>query len=426
MKYILALKLQFLARLILKKYQPRIIAITGSVGKTSVKDAIFAVVSKQISAWRSPANYNNELGVPLAIIGARSGGRSVFAWLGVFLRALRIIFFPFSYPKILVLEMGADHPGDIQKLALLAVPEMSVVTAVSSAHTEFFGDIKRVAEEKGRIIDALPRIGVAILNRDDDLAYAMAARSKGRVVTYGFRDGSDVQAREMKMRSGGPYSLGGVSFTLRHQGNSLTVFLPGVAGRQHVFAALAAAAAGFSFGMTLAAVVEGLGAYTPPAGRMRLLPGIKNTILIDDTYNASPRAALEALLALKSLADARGGARRIAVLGDMLELGGETENAHREVGARAAESADMLIGVGEASRFLCEEAQKCGMSKSTVAHFHTAAEAGHWLQDEVRSGDVVLVKGSQGVRMERIVKEVMGEPLRAKELLVRQSDEWQG
>lgn len=421
MKGILGAKLRFFARLILRKYRPRIIAITGSVGKTSAKEAIFAVVSGKFSAWKSPSNYNNELGVPLSIIGVKAAGKSFFRWLAVFARAKRMIFFPYRYPKALVLEMGADHVGDIRKLTALARPSVAVVTAVSPAHLEFFGTMKHVIEEKGSLVEALAEDGVAILNRDDDAVFGMAALTRARKITFGFREGADVQAVEMSERPDG-----GVAFKLRQGGSTVPVTLLGVAGRQHVYAALAAAAVGKALGMNLVEIAEALRKYQAPPGRMRVLSGIKESLVIDDTYNSSPRAALEALLALERMAVARNGARGIAVLGDMLELGTATEDAHREVGARAAKTAQVVAGVGEAARFLCDQAVKSGMPQEKVFHFHTAAEAGHWLQDEVKSGDVVLVKGSQGVRMERIVKEVMAEPLRAKELLVRQSDEWQG
>lgn len=421
MKHILVAALHFFAKRIVTKYRPRIIAITGSVGKTSAKEAIFAALASKFSVRASPKNYNNEFGVPLAIIGSLAGGRSPLRWMAVFFRAARILAFSSAYPKILVLEMGADHPGDIQTLAALAQPSLAVITAVSSAHLEFFGSVKRVAEEKGKLAEALPKEGTAILNRDDDLVFAMRERAKARILTFGFRDGSDVRAIEMAERVSG-----GVAFKVRHAGAVVQVFLPGVAGRAHVYAALAAIAVGIAEGMNALEAAEALRNYRPPAGRMRLIGGIKGSLIIDDTYNASPRAVLEALDALERMTSMREGARGIAILGDMLELGAATEEAHREVGVRAAATAQILIGVGEASRFLCEEAQKCGMPKDVVEHFHTAAEAGHWLQDALQSGDVALIKGSQGMRMELVVKEVMAEPLRARELLVRQSDEWQG
>jgi UDP-N-acetylmuramoyl-tripeptide--D-alanyl-D-alanine ligase len=428
MKLFLTRLLQFFAKLILNKYKPRIIALTGSVGKTSSKEAVFAVLKNYFDVRASYKNYNNELGVPLTIIGSKTGGRSLFHWLLVFFRALRLLILPSDYPKILVLEMGADHPGDIEKLTKLAPPEVAVVTAVSPVHLEFMGSIEEVAKEKRKLVESLPKNGVAVLNNDDERVLAMKGKTRARIITFGFKKEAEVQAIEMGeyLEKGvmNTQALGGINFKINYQGNVVPVFLSNVLGRQHVYAALVGASVGLVLGLNLVEISEGLKNYQAPAGRMRLIRGIKNTLIIDDTYNASPQAVLEALEVFARLRE-KENRRWIAVLGDMLELGSFTEEAHRQVGRKCREVCDLLVTVGERARFIADEAIIVGMPKERVMTMHTTEEAGHWLQEIIKEGDCLLIKGSQGMRMERIVKELMAEPLRAQELLVRQEKEWQ-
>ncbi|MDP3245263.1 MAG: Mur ligase family protein [bacterium] len=427
MKYLLEKFLQSLAYLLVRKYKPTIIAITGSVGKTSAKEAIHAVLKDYFDVWKSPANYNNELGVPLTIIGCESAGHSIKKWLGAFWRGFSLLFGKHHYPKILVLEMGADHPGDIKNLVKLAPPTIAVVTAVSPVHLEFFSNLKKVAAEKSKILEKLTTDGTAILNADDELVLEMKQKTKSKVLTFGFNSGASVYALELIESLGNGLekgeALGKVNFKIAYEGSIVPMSLINVLGRQHVYAALAATAVGLTLGLNLIEISKGLEKYEAPRGRMKLIPGIKNTLLIDDTYNSSPRAALEALDVLGRLPAAEN-TRRFAVLGDMLELGAFTEEAHKQVGERAAKCADRLILVGEAMSFAKKAAVKSGLAEEHILHFHNAPEAGHFLQDEVKEGDVLLIKGSQGMRMEKVVKELMAEPLKAGELLVRQSKEW--
>jgi UDP-N-acetylmuramoyl-tripeptide--D-alanyl-D-alanine ligase len=427
MKFLLEIVLHLFARAILKKYHPKVVAVTGSVGKTSAKEAIFAVLKNHFDVWRNPSNYNNELGVPLTIIGAKTGGRSLFKWFCVFFKALYLLVLPCRYPKVLILEMGADHPGDIEKLVKFARPTISVVTAVCPVHLEFFGTLKRVAEEKGKIIECLPKEGVAILNYDDEMVFAMGEKTGAKIMTFGFKEGATVGAIEMSehLELGviKDKALGGVIFKIRYAGSVVPIFLSNVLGKQHVYAALSGAAVGLALDLNLVEISEGLKQYQAPRGRMQLVKGIKETMIIDDTYNSSPWAALEALEVLGRFGK-KEETRRIAVLGDMLELGKYTEEGHRKVGRRCAQMAELVVAVGERAAFLADESLKAGIQKENVFHFHTAKEAGHFLQGMIKSGDILLVKGSQGMRMERVVRELMAEPLKAEELLVRQGKEW--
>ncbi|MBI4050291.1 MAG: UDP-N-acetylmuramoyl-tripeptide--D-alanyl-D-alanine ligase [Candidatus Doudnabacteria bacterium] len=415
MKRLLQFILRVLSQLILWKYQPVVIAITGSVGKTSTKEAIFAVAAAKLRTWKSRGNYNNEIGVPLAIIGAESGGKNIWAWLGVLLRAKLLFLLPYPYPKVLVLEMGADRPGDIEYLMSFVHPKISVVTAVGPSHLEYFGKVERIAREKSRIITGLVVGGAAVLNYDDEKVQAMALKHADRIFFYGLDPEADIFASDLAEKTAGTY------FKIHYHGNVVPVELPGGLGKPNVYAALAAVAVGLALKMNLVEISRALGAFEPPPGRLRLLAGIKDTKIIDDTYNAAPSSALAALEVLARL----GEKRRIAVLGDMLELGESTEGSHRQLGAVVVElKINVLVTVGSRAKFIADEARRLGMPARDILEFATSDEALKPVQRLLRKGDTVLVKGSQGVRMEKIVKEIMAEPEKAGRLLCRQSPDW--
>jgi UDP-N-acetylmuramoyl-tripeptide--D-alanyl-D-alanine ligase len=408
-----------LAALVVHRHAPLIVAVTGSVGKTSARSAIAAVLARSFRVRASTGNFNNELGVPLTILGVASApGRSPFAWAALFFRAFRLAYGRVDpdFPKVLVLEMGADHPGDLMYLAAIAPPDVAVITAVAEAHTEYFGSIDGVAEEKGTLVEVLPERGWAVLNADDPRVAAMADRTGAGVMRYGLGSDADVRAENVTIES----AMGTVftRFGLVMDGQRFETTLSGAVGTGAVSAALAGAAVASVLGVDPKLIPFGLAAFQPAPGRLRVLSGIKKTTILDDSYNASPRAAGLALDTLMAL-PADDGARRIAVMGDMLELGALTEEAHRQVGAKAADAGvDVLIGVGPRSKSLCDGARERGMSQDLVFHMHDALEASHFLQDRLRPGDVILIKGSRGMRMERAVKDLMSEPERADELLV--------
>ena len=419
--------LGILARLVLKKYKPRIVGITGSIGKTSAREAVVSILGTKFHVRGSEKNYNNELGLPLTIVGANSGGKNPILWSWVFCKAFRLLFTKCHYPEVLALEMGADRPGDIAYLTNIAPPEVGVMTGVSAVHTEFLRDINGVLEEKRTLISVLPPSGMAILNGDDELVMSVAGKTRARVITYGFGEKNDLRALEFvaHYRPGEAPDHSGVLMKLVYNGSVVPAKIQGVLGRQHVYAALAGASVGIAFGMNLIEIAKGLSHYKPPRGRMCLVPGIKKTMLIDDTYNASPRATLEALRALREI-EIEENARRIAVIGDMKELGEYTEEGHRGVGEYVAKAGiDILVTVGELARDIARGALHTGMLAENIFEFTDREETGLFVQKELRAGDVVLLKGSQGARMEKITKELMADPLRAKELLVRQNKEWE-
>jgi len=425
MKKFLDKILALLAKNILRKYRPEIIGITGSVGKTSAKEAVFAVLKNKFNVRQNIKNYNTEIGLPLTIIGAKSGHKNILKWLAVFFQALGLLIIrDKKYPKILVLEMGADHPGDIAHLVKIAPCDLSLVTAVSATHLEFFGSVENVKKEKENIVAHQKQNNVAILNYDDELVMAMAKKTSARIVTVGFREGADFRATDINFGFDKDARRSYLVFKLHHNGSIVPVKIENALAKTHIYSFLFAAAVATEKKMGLMEIIEVLKNFYPPKGRMNLLDGIKNTQIIDDTYNSSPKAAQAALEILNELPCA---GRKIAVLGDMLELGAETEAEHKTIGKKVAElNLDLLFAVGERAHYFVDGALSAGFDKNKTFHFDDSGSAGRFLQDKLEAGDLVLVKGSQGVRLEKIVKEIMAEPNRAKELLVRQDEDWMG
>jgi UDP-N-acetylmuramoyl-tripeptide--D-alanyl-D-alanine ligase len=304
---------------------------------------------------------------------------------------------------------------------------VAVLTAVTPVHLEKFGNMEAVQREKARIWSRLR--GVAVGNIDDEKVRMEISKVKTKTVTYGISEDATVRADGISVFTGAGEEvyekIRGVAFKLLGDGSALPVHLPGVLGRSHLYAALAGAATGVAFGLNYHDIVEGLHLYSPLPGRMRLLPGIKHTLLIDDTYNASPAAMESALTELQELPINEGN-KKFACLGDMLELGAESDSLHADIGSLAASSGiDILVCVGERSASIIKAAALGGMAEDHIFHFAGAAEAGKFVQDRIRRGDIILIKGSQSIRLERAVEEIMAEPDRKAELLVRQDPEWQ-
>ncbi len=402
------------------RYRPGVVGVTGSVGKTSTKLAIATVLSTVRRVRVTPGNLNNEIGLPLTILGDWPKGelalvsrdtpagtarlRKVWFWLKVICTsAWRIVSKDATYPEILILEYGADHPGDIKALLKIARPNVSVITAVGEypVHVEFYDGPDDVAREKGRLIECLPVAGFAIMNYDDETVMRLAPRTRGRVISYGFERGAELQISRFENRTEGQELLG-VSFRLAYGGGSVPVSIDHVFGRSQAYAAAAATAAGLIFGLNLVKIAEALRSYRPAPSRMQIVPGIKATTLIDDSYNASPSSMHAALDTLRDL-PAR---RRIAVLGDMLEIGRYTPEAHERVGRLAAQSADILFTVGPRAKFIAEGARAMRMKPANIFSFDTADDAGRPLQDIMKPGDLVLIKGSHAMQLDKVVEEV--------------------
>lgn len=365
--------LQDLAAYWRKRFDCQVIGVTGSTGKTTTKETIWSVLRKAFPTLKSEANYNNEIGLPLTLLNLDE-----------------------SHQKV-VLEMGMYDLGEIARLAEISQPQVGVVTNVGHSHLERLKTLSRIAQAKAELVGALPSDGVAILNGDDPRVRAMAQKSKAEVFFYGLSSKCDLWASEIESRG-----LQGVHFRLHHGGETLYVRIP-LLGRHSVHAALAAAAVGLVEGEPWDQIVAGL---QDIAAQLRLIavPGIKGSTIIDDTYNASPTSTLAAL---NLLSDLEG--RKIAVLGDMLELGSYEEKGHRLVGRRAAEIVDKLVTVGPRSRIIAEEAQALGMDEADLFAVESNQEAVKVLQHLIASGDLILIKGSRGMKMEEIVAKLGGK-----------------
>jgi alanine racemase len=459
------------ASTILAKQQVEVIGITGSVGKTTAKEAIAAVLgalAPDSAVFKNRANYNGLYGLPIALGELRPEHR------------------------IAVLEMAADHLGEIGRLAGIAPPDIAVVTTVEPAHLEAFGSLEAIAREKGDLVAALYPSGLAVLNADDPRVLAMAERTSARVITYGTCAQSHPERvsnitsattqRQRRVSSATARSFAGISlqldlndqpaqddvFTRRgpeddsgtstspedlsqgdhadapdgvgpdvyateilvsREGTSFTVNTPAgcrkinipLLGRHQVYAALAAIAVGLARGVELDTISARLAAMSRVPGRLNPLPGRRGSLILDDSYSASP-AAVEAALETLAALDAR---HRIAVLGDMLELGDYETAGHERVGRQAARILDLLVTKGNRARSIADAARGAGMPADQVIVTYTPEDAARAVLERLAPGDVALVKGSLATRMEQVVRLLMDEPHLAPDLLVRQDAAWQ-
>jgi UDP-N-acetylmuramoyl-tripeptide--D-alanyl-D-alanine ligase len=328
-----------------------------------------------------------------------AAGKNIFGWLFILLTAAKLILFKGeNYPKILILEMAVDKPGDMDYLTGFIRPKIGVLTRIGPVHLEKFGTQEKILQEKSKLIKSLPPTGAAILNYDCKDVLSLRDETRAKCITYGFDDGADVRAKNIL------FSRGQSSFTLEIGEKSVPVVLLHGIGKPQIYAILTGIAAGIYKGMEIEEIKEALKNYYPPQGRGNLIRGIKNTFIIDDSYNASPQSVEAALENLKNLAD-RG--RSIAVLGDMLELGIISSDAHLEIGRKVAEGKiNYLFTVGMRARGIAKGAQMAGMHKDRIYSFDDNLELGKFLKDKIEEGDTVLIKGSRGMKMEEVVEEI--------------------
>ncbi len=424
MKNLVTKILTWASKRVLAKHKPIIIAVTGSVGKTSTRDAIALVLGTKFRVRVPKKNLNTEIGVPLVILDLDKP-TSAWGWLALMFKAIgQATASDQSYPTHLVLEFGADRPGDIKHLCELAPPSVGVVTAITYVHVANYPSLEAMIAEKAELIKCLPADGLAILNADDERTLAMRQLSQALVVTYGSNDQAEVAVVDYVLNA--PRGIRFAVADRRTEEMPTQVELAGTLGAHQALVCAAAIAVGKHFGVSAAQAAKVLSAqYSPPAGRLKPLAGIKQTLLLDDSYNAAPASMNAALEVLKACQPTDVG-RRVAALGEMAELGPHTEEQHRQLGWRAAEAGvDLLVLVGEKSRDTARGALEAGMKDDQIVLVKNAEEAGRYLDKEIKSGDVVLIKGSQSSRMEKTVRDLLADPTKASELLVRQEPEWQ-
>jgi UDP-N-acetylmuramoyl-tripeptide--D-alanyl-D-alanine ligase len=352
-----------------RKLDIRVVGVTGSVGKSTTKELISEVLSTRYRTLKNPGNMNNEIGLPLTVLKLSS-----------------------SYERA-VLEMGFYVPGEIAFLCDIAQPQVGVVTNIGTVHAERAGSQQAIAEGKSELVQALPPSpdGVAILNYDDPLVKAMAQKTKARIFFYGLNPLADLWADEIES-----LGLEGIQFRLNYHNEILHIKVP-LIGQHSVHTALRAAAVGLVEGLTWQEIIEGL---TSNSAQLRLMAvrSESGALLLDDTYNASPESSLSAL---NLLADLDG--RKLAVLGDMLELGQYEKQGHEMVGVRAAQVSEFLVTVGQRSHITAEAARRAGMKTSHIYEFENPGEATQFLKGFLTSKDTVLIKGSRGIQMDLIV-----------------------
>src|SRR3989344_1649369 len=310
-KIIIAI-LKLEAKLILARFKPKIIAISGTVGKTSAKEAVALVLGSEFDVRKSEKSYNSEIGVPLTIIGAKTGWSSLKQWLLIIFKGIKVFFFSTNYRKILVLEMGVDRPKDMEKMVSWVKPYAAVITAVGTVpvHVQYFSGPEELINEKRKLVECLDDNNWAILNIDDKEVSAFRKNTKAKIITYGFSESADLTASNYKMDGDG------IVFKVSYKGNIVPVRLDKFFGRHNVYIILAAIGAGLACGINLVKSVEAVSEMKPLLGRMNLLKGVSGSLIFDDSYNSSP-IAVEAAVEVLSEYPAK---RRIAVLGDMKEL----------------------------------------------------------------------------------------------------------
>lgn len=412
--------LRFMAKAILWKYKPKIVGITGSVGKTSAKEAVFAVLSSRFQVRKNEKNYNNEIGLPLTIIGLESGNRSIFKWTKIFFIWLIKIIFPFKYPEILILEMGVDRPEDMDYLLSFIQPTVGIITNVSGSHLEYFKNVEHIAREKGKLVKNLNEDQMAILNADIDNVFSLSKKIKSKIILFGIGERAQIKASNITFNFDN-FKPQGISFKLNYNGKTIPIRLPFILAPHLIYAALSAVATGIFFKINLVDIAKSLEKFSAPIGRMNLIEGKSGSFVIDDSYNSSPTSALAAMEVLKNLK----AIRKIVALGDMLELGENSELGHREVLKRAfSNGAGLFFLSGDRMKEAAQELESRGEISAKLFFFDNPGLLGKELAKILREGDLVLVKGSQGARMEKAVFEIMRNPDEAEKLICRHSKDW--
>jgi UDP-N-acetylmuramoyl-tripeptide--D-alanyl-D-alanine ligase len=408
------------AWLLLKKHKPYIIAITGNVGKTSTKDAIYSVLAGSGKHVRkSEKSFNSEIGVPLTVLGLPNAWGSVSAWLSNIFTGFILLFLSKSYPRFLVLEIGADHPGDIKKIARWVKPDVVVLTAIPDipVHIEYFKNLEQFLEEKAEIVKALKPEGLLLFNVDSQNCKKIAERIPVLSKSYGYKEEADIYATDFKYIYEDEKPKG-MSVKVSFGNESLPLRLFGFLGKHQFYSALVALLLAKQLDIDFVSAAQTLEKNTGPKGRMKILEGIKNSTIIDDTYNASPAAVHAALDALSSL---KSESKKLLVLADMLELGKYSSKEHKRVIEHALDIADTVYLYGPQ---MTEAARNVNSDKIRSFDKSEKKKLIEQIKKDIQSQDLIFLKGSQGMRMEKVVKAIMKKQEDAKDLLVRQESEW--
>jgi UDP-N-acetylmuramoyl-tripeptide--D-alanyl-D-alanine ligase len=359
------------------KFDVKVVGVTGSVGKTTTKEMLASILALKWSVLKNELNFNNEIGVPATLFNLDRGH------------------------EVAVIEMAMRGFGEIRRLAQIARPSVGVITNVGISHIERLGSQGAIANAKSELLSELPPDGLAVLNMEDGYYPILKDRFAGRTISFGSCKGADVMGARIKVGKDGRYT-----FVIMIEGGAIEVRLPSI-GYHNVYNALSAAAAAVGMGVDLYTIRDGLQSFSQPAMRMELMEAASGCAVLNDSYNANPASMLAALKTLHSLA---GYSRKIAVLGDMLELGDYASKAHRDIGhAVVANGVDMLVAVGDLGQEIAAGARDAGLADAAIRIYADSLEAALSLKGQVADGDVLLVKGSRGMRMEEIVRVLVGD-----------------
>jgi len=366
--------LKDLARSVRRRWPGTLVALTGSMGKTTTREFAAQVLRTKFSVYRTPGNYNNLYGLPLALFGLRPEHE-----IGVF-------------------EMGMSAPGEISEMCRIAEPDVGIITNVAPVHLAFFNSLEDIAEAKGELARGLPPDGTLVYNADDPLVSGIAARFGGRKISFGISASADVRAHKIEI-----VSLDETRFRISFAGKTHAASLP-FAGAHYVMNALATVALGCRFGVAAEKMIKALPNLQQASMRGQILRFKKGFTVIDDSYNSNPRALMQMI---QVLAKAPSFARRILAAGEMLELGNSADSLHAECGGFAADQGiDVLIGVRGSAREMVRAAVAHGMPETQAHFFEDSGAAADFVGGAVRSKDLVLVKGSRGVHTEKIVQKL--------------------
>lgn len=360
------------------KFEVRTVGVTGSVGKTTTKEMLASILEQKWRVLKNNANFNNEIGVPLTLFQLD------------------------SRHDVAVVEMAMRGLGEIRRLARIAKPSVGIVTNVGISHIERLGSQSAIAEAKSELLEELPSDGLAVINAEDGYFTVLKHHCKCRIISFGTCKWADVIGTRVRSGNDGRYS-----FVLFVEGiGAIPIKLP-VLGYHNVYNALAAAAAAVGMGLDLETIRQGLESFTQPMMRMELITSKDGFAILNDTYNASPASVVSAL---KTLASMRKYKRKIAVLGDMLELGDYSHKAHRDIGSVVVKNGiDMLVTVGPLAKVIAEGAVESGFPKTALLSYADSSEAAHALAGRFSQGDVILIKGSRGVKMDEIVRVLLDD-----------------
>jgi len=417
LKFAVALALSLLARAVVRRYRPHIVMVTGSVGKTSTKDAVAAVLATRFFVRKSEKSFNSEFGVPFTILGVDNPWNNPLAWFSLVKSAIALLILPNQYPKMLVLEVGADRPRDLARILRIVTPDAVVVTELPEVpvHVEAYASPEAVREEEFSPAFALRAAAPLIISADDPYAHENAVRTPARIISYGTAKDATVRVSGISFFKTDGKVVAGMRADVKMGSAQGEIIVKGSVGSTQIIPAAAALAVAHAFDIALPDALTALHGYEPPPGRGRILKGKEGSVIIDDSYNSSPVAVERALETLKAFPHAT---RRVAVLGDMLELGRYSVVEHEQVGRLARSAADLVVAVGVRAR-----AFALAEGSAEVIVYENSRSAVEALPGLIRPGDVVLVKGSQSVRMERVVKALLADPSDAA-FLVRQERKW--